>query len=147
MLEKNEFSYFHPIRVRYADLDLQRHVNNAVYLTYLESARLGYYEQVGIWKRETELLTGMVVARIEIDYLSPIHLEHEIQVGLRLERLGEKSFTLAFLIESISGEKVFSRGKTVMVAYNDENELSIPLPPDWREKLTRFENQNQNGNG
>ena len=36
------YTYYHPINVRFADLDPQAHVNNAIYLTYLESARLGY---------------------------------------------------------------------------------------------------------
>ena len=45
-----QFTYYHPITVRYSDLDPQGHVNNAVYLTYVEIARLGYYEATGIWR-------------------------------------------------------------------------------------------------
>jgi acyl-CoA thioester hydrolase len=142
MNEPEHFTYYHPITVRFADLDPQEHVNNAVYLTYLESARLGYYERVGIWGREAGIKTGMVVAHIDIDYLAPIFFGQAIQVGVKLARLGLKSFTLAFVIESVPGKVPLARGTSVMVAYDSTAAQSIPVPPDWREKLLYFEGGN-----
>lgn len=139
MAGEEPFSYYHPINVRYSDLDTHGHVNNAVFLTYLESARLGYYEQVGIWRRDSGMNTGMVVARIEIDYLSPIFLYQLIRVGLRLEHIGTKSFSLAFQIESTQDQIILAQGKSFMVAYDNQANASIEIPADWREKLTRFE--------
>lgn len=133
------FTYYYPITIRYSDLDPQEHVNNAVYLSYLESARLGYYKEVGIWDAEKGIKTGMVVARIEIDYLAPITLGQSIQVGLRVERMGNKSLTFAFLIESVSSGKALARGISVMVAYDNQTERSIPLPEDWRRLINLFE--------
>ena len=143
MTEFDEFNYFHPITVRFADLDPQAHVNNAVYLTYLESARLGYYEQVGIWERQAGMKTGMVVAHIDIDYLAPIFFGQAIQVGVRLARLGHKSFTLAFVIVTVPGKDPLARATSVMVTYDNETGQSIPVPLDWREKLTFFEGEDQ----
>ena len=141
----SEFSFYYPITIRYSDLDPQGHVNNAAYLSYLESARFGYYEAAGIWQRGASVRTGMVVARVEIDYLAPIFLGQSIRVGLRVDRLGEMSFTFAFQIESIPDGKTFARGITVMVAYDDQSERSIPLPPDWRAKFNRLEKQEGTG--
>jgi acyl-CoA thioester hydrolase len=138
-MESNQNTYFHPIIVRYRDLDPQGHVNNAVYLTYLESARLGYYQAVGIWSPNSGAQTGMVVAHIEIDYLASILLGQSIRVGLRLENLGIKSLTLAFIIEDVSTKKPIARGKSVMVAYDNQRDTSIPIPPAWREKISQFE--------
>jgi acyl-CoA thioester hydrolase len=143
MTELENFTYYHPITVRFADLDPQGHVNNSVYLTYLESARLGYYETVGIWAREAGMKTGMVVAHIDIDYLAPIFFGQVIQVGVRLARLGHKSFTLAFVIETVSGKVPLARGTSVMVTYDSTTEQSIPVPPDWREKLVYFEGRDE----
>jgi acyl-CoA thioester hydrolase len=138
------FSYSHPIHVRYRDLDPQGHVNNTVYLTYLECARLGYYQRVGIYHPDTQLLTGLVVARNEIDYLAPIQLGQAVRVGLRVDRLGTHSITFDFQIETDPQGVPLARGKSVMVAYDNEHSCSIPIPADWREKITHFEAQEGN---
>lgn len=144
MTAKKNFTYYHPIVVRYGDLDPQGHVNSAVYLTFLESARLGYYEKAGIWQRDAGMLTGMVVVHIEINYLAPIHLGQSPQVGLRLARMGTKSLTFDFQIETVSDGQPLADGISVMVAYDNQRGKSIPLPPAWREKLTRFEKMDKN---
>ena len=138
-MKSDPFTYYHPIIVRYADLDPQSHVNNAAYMTYLESARLGYYQASGIWKPDAGMLTGMVVAKAEIEYLAPIFMGQSIRVGVRLEALGNSSMTFVFQIESIPESKPLARGRSVMVAFDNEKGEKRPIPPEWREKLTRFE--------
>jgi acyl-CoA thioester hydrolase len=137
------YTYFHPITVRYRDLDHQGHVNNAVYLTYIESARLGYYEASGIWQADSGKTTGMVVARIEIDYLAPIFPGQKVQVGIRISHMGTKSMTFDYQIESGTGGMIFARGKSIMVTYDNQKGESIPIPQDWREKITHFEAQEE----
>ena len=138
------FTYTHPITVRYRDLDPQGHVNNSVYLTYLEAARIGYYQGVGIYHPDQTLLTGMVVVRNEIDYLAPILLGQEIQVSLRVERLGTKSITFAFQMDTVPDKKALARGRSVMVAYDNDTEQGIPIPVDWREKIINYEKSKGN---
>lgn len=139
MIDPETFTFYYPISVRFADLDPQGHVNNAVYLTYLESARLGYYQAAGIWHRDSGMKTGMVVARIEIDYLAPIFFGQSLRVGLRMERMGNKSFTLAFQIELDPQGNALARGKSTMVTYDNQAEKSMPIPLDWRKKINKFE--------
>ena len=138
------FTYTHPITVRYRDLDPQGHVNNSVYLTYLEAGRIGYYQQVGIYHPDQTLLTGMVVVRNEIDYLAPIQLGQEISVGLRVEKLGTKSITFAFQMAAVSDGKALAQGRSVMVAYDNETEQGIPIPVEWREKIINYEKSKGN---
>ncbi len=138
-MEMEKFTYTHPITVRYADLDPQGHVNNAVYLTYLESARLGYYEKSGIWVPNSGRSTGLVVARVEIDYLAPILYGEAIQVGVRLERMGEKSLTFTFQVETVNSGQPAAHGISVMVAYDNAGGKSRVIPEEWREKLNKFE--------
>lgn len=143
MNPNSAFTYYHPITVRYADLDAQGHVNNAVYLTYLESARLGYYVSCGIWRSDLGLPTGMVVARIEMDYLAPIYYADLLRVGLRVSRLGRKSVTFEFQMNTTPEGKVLARGLSVMVAVDPQTEQSRLIPEGWREKIQRFEEGNQ----
>jgi len=138
------FTYTLPITIRYRDLDPQGHVNNAVYLTYLESARIGYYQQVGIYHPEDRVLTGMVVVRNEIDYLAPIQLGMKLQVGLRVEKLGTTSITFTFQMKSDPDGTLLARGKSVMVTYDNEKEQGIPIPPEWREKIIQYEKSKGN---
>jgi len=140
-MESDQYTYYHPIVVRYSDLDPQGHVNNVVYLTYLESARLGYYQQVGIYHPDLKLLTGMVVVHNEIDYLASIRFGQAVRVGLRVKSLGTKSITFAFQIETDPEGIPLARGKSVMVTYDNEKAQSIPIPPDWRERILQYERQ------
>mgnify|MGYP001060247636 CR=1 FL=1 len=142
-MKKTTFTYYHSITVRYADLDPQGHVNNAAYMTYLEAARLGYYERSGIWSPASGDHTGMVVAHAGIDFLAPIAYGQPLRVGVRLEKMGNKSMVFAFLVEAADGSQVFARGQSVMVAYDNANETSRPIPPEWRKKLSDFEGNKQ----
>jgi len=137
---KETFNFFYPITVRYRDLDAQGHVNNAVYLTYLESARIAYYQAVGFWHPGAFPQTGMVVAHNAIDYLAPIFFGQSIRVGFRTDAMGTKSLKMSFVIENGDGQEV-ARGKSVMVAYDNQQDKSVPIPEDWRKKITQFEKE------
>ena len=144
MDNKKTFTYYHPITVRYADLDPQGHVNNAIYLTYLESARLGYYEKVRIWKMDSGMKTGFMVAHNEINYLASITFGQSLRVGLRVARLGTKSLTFEFRMETAPEYKEMANGKSVMVAYDNDAGRSIPIPLEWRENIVEFEKMDGN---
>jgi len=136
---QENFNFYHPITVRYADLDPQRHVNNAAVVTYLESARMGYYQAAGIWDGLSFDRFGMVVAGMHIDYLAPIRFGQDVRVGLRVSHMGNKSLRFRFRVEEDNSGQALARGEVVMVAYDPQNERSIPIPADWREKIDTFE--------
>jgi len=138
-----QFNYYHPITVRYADLDTQGHVNNASFITYVESARMAYYQAVGVWDGQNFNTFGMVVAEQQISYLKPIRFGQELHVGLGVSHMGTKSLEFSFQIEESSTGMALARGKVVMVAYDPEGEHSIPIPPAWREKINLFEKREE----
>ena len=139
----SSFRFFHPIVVRYGDLDPQGHVNNAAYLTFLEHARVNYIRHLNLWDGKSFLQIGFILARIELDYKAPILLTDEIEVGVRTSRLGNKSLDMEYLIRKISGDEIFGEGKTVQVAYDYQTGTTIPLKPSWREKIAQFDGINQ----
>jgi len=57
---------------------------------------------------------------------------------LRLEHIGNKSFSLGFQIESIHDQQILAQGKSVMVAYDHQAGISVEIPADWRKKLTQY---------
>lgn len=119
-------------RVRFRDVDSMRHVNNSVYLTYLESARIAYIDELtGTGDPVSEM--SMILARVEIDFRSPALYGEEIEVGVRPGRLGTKSFELESPIHA--NGRLVAESKAVLVGYDYHRNETIPIPEQWRRKL------------
>lgn len=123
-----------PIEVRFRDLDVLEHVNNAVYATYLETARLRYLMEVGIGEPPKPT---MMVARLEIDFRTSILYGQRVEVGIRVAEIGTKSFTFEYEIRA-DGE-LAATGRTVQVWFDFESNRSIRVPDVAREKIKAFE--------
>ncbi len=134
-----DIRFFHPVTVRYGDLDPQGHVNNAAFITYLEHGRVSYLRQLGLWDGKSFFEIGFILARIEMDYREPILLADLVEVGVRVPRLGNKSLDMVYLIREQGSERVFAEGKSVQVAYDYQQKITIPLTDSWREIIGKFE--------
>jgi acyl-CoA thioester hydrolase len=122
------FDFVHREPVRFRDLDPMGHVNNAVFLTYLEQARIAYLFGRGA---STE---SIIVARIEIDYRAPVRLGETIDVGVRAARVGTKSFDLEY--ELRVDDRVVGQAKSVNVFYDYGRREPAAIPDEWRRQLT-----------
>ena len=135
----SNFRFFHPIVVRYGDLDPQGHVNNAAYLTYLEHSRVAYVRHLGLWDGKSFLEIGIILARIEMDYKSPILMTDAVEIGLRTTRLGNKSLDMEYVVREFNTGLIFAEAKTVQVAYDYNQGKTIPLRDSWRKTLQEYE--------
>jgi acyl-CoA thioester hydrolase len=124
------FDFVHREAVRFRDLDGMGHVNNAVFMTYMESARLAFFKSLGLGRNPLE---GLILARAEVDFRSPIELGEEIEVGSRPGRIGTKSFDLHQEVRADG--RLAAEGKFVLVAYDYTTNRSLELPSEWRERL------------
>jgi len=124
--------FVHEERVRFRDLDPMGHVNNAVFLTYLEQARVAFFSEMGAGSGLEDM--NMVVARVEIDFKAPVRLGQEVAISVRASRFGTKSFDLDYELR-VDGELV-AVAKSVQVAYDYNLREPVPVPAEWREKLT-----------
>jgi acyl-CoA thioester hydrolase len=136
-----EYRFHLPIEVRYADIDAQGHVNNARYLTYLETARSNYLRHLGLWDGHSFLDIGTIVGDIHIRYLAPVGLTEKIQVDMRVARIGNKSFTIEYQIVDANTGSLKATAESVMIAYNYHRQTSVPVSAEWREKIGAFEGQ------
>lgn len=121
-----------PVQVRFRDLDALGHVNNAVYLTYFEVARAAYFSRL---ERDWVERGHFILARAEVDFLRPIHLEDLVEVGVRVVRIGRSSFDMEYRVE-VQGEEA-ARGRTVQVWL--EGGRPAPLPEAIRERIRALE--------
>ena len=125
------FDFVHREHVRFRDLDAMGHVNNAVFATYVEQARIEYLRRLGVLNGP--LYMGMILARLELDFLAPGEAEGDVEIGVRPSRAGNKSFALEY--ELRQDERLLARATTVLVAYDYEQGQSVPLPEGWRDLL------------
>jgi acyl-CoA thioester hydrolase len=123
--------FVHREAVRFRDLDPMGHVNNAVFLTYIESARAAFLQHLGAVQTLEDL--AIIVARIEIDFRAPVRFGDEVEVGVRVSRFGEKSFDLEHELR-VDGT-VVAEAKSVLVTYDYERREPVAIPDEWREKL------------
>lgn len=128
------------IQVRFVDIDRLNHVNNACYLSYCELGRVKYFNEVLgeviDWDKH-----GFVLAHIEVDYFTPIHLNDEVYCFTKVTYLGSKSLSLKNeILKKHNGnwtECAMVSG--VLVAMDYVNNQSIEIPAVWRERINAYE--------
>ena len=136
-----DFHFYHPIEVRYGDLDPQGHVNNAKHLTYFEQARVQYMIELGLFTKDRSFMElGVIVADVHITYLEPVYFGQNLKVGVHAARMGTKSMIWEQNIVDTDTGKELARGEVVIVTYDYKEEKTIPIPQKWREKISVFEN-------
>jgi acyl-CoA thioester hydrolase len=118
-------------QVRFRDLDAMGHVNNAVFLTYIESARFAFLDRLGAASGVDNM--PIIVARIEIDFRAPVSLGDEIEIAVSATRFGDKSFDLEYVLRV--GGRVVAEAKSVLVGYDYGSGETIAIPDYWRERL------------
>jgi len=136
----SQFRFYHPIEVRYGDLDPQGHVNNSKHLTYFEQARIQYMIELGLFTKDQSFMKiGVILVDVHIIYLGPVYFGQNIKVGVHAAKLGNKSMTWEQNIVDSETGKELAKGEVVIVTYDYKEEKTIPIPQEWREKITEFE--------
>ena len=128
------------IQVRYKDIDKQGHVNNAVHLTYFETARSDYFRKV-LRQKNNWTKTGIILAATSITYKRPILLEDDLFCYTKVSRFGTKSFDIEHIlaIETPTGLELAAFGKSTMVCFDYETNKTIEAPKEWIEAVNEFE--------
>lgn len=122
--------------VEFRDIDVAGHVNNAVYLTYLETARIDYLREIlGVESFEDP---AVIVANVNVDFRSPARFAEVVEIGTRVPRVGTKSFDMEHEVRGGDGRLV-AEATSVLVAYDYGGAAPRPVPDTWRTRLDAFE--------
>lgn len=122
------------ISVAFRDIDALGHVNNAVYLSYFEQARIEYSLQL-VHGATVKDLT-FILAEANVTYLRPSFLGQRLQVGVRVSEIGTKSFAMEYGVRNEQGEAV-ARGRTVQVWFDYDMRRSVPVPDAFRHQVAQ----------
>jgi len=136
----SEFRFFHPIEVRYGDLDPQGHLNNSKYLTYFETGRINYWTHLGLFKPGQSFMDiGVIMAEARVTFHAPVGYGMPLKVGVRLSKIGNKSMTVEQNIVHAESGEVLASGQVILVAFDYHTQKTIPVPDVMREKISEFE--------
>lgn len=126
----------HNIQVRFADIDAMGHVNNAVYLSYFEQARIKYFSDLGgswDWKSQ-----GILLAKNTVEYRIPILLTDHVLIKTKCINIGGKSLTFSYQVQKIVNDQAItcSTGESVLVCFDSIKGKTIDVPQAWRELIS-----------
>ncbi|WP_107038239.1 acyl-CoA thioesterase [Brumimicrobium mesophilum] len=124
------------IQVRFADCDMMGHVNNAVYLSYFEQARMNSFNQlVGEeWNYQKQ---GTLLVKNEVVYLKPIFLHDSPEISIHLVEIGAKSFTFGYEVK-VNGE-LRTTGSSKLVCFDFKSQSSVKVFPEFIEAFKKFD--------
>jgi acyl-CoA thioester hydrolase len=138
--------FTHQIEVRFRDCDAMGHVNNAVYLTYLEEARFSHWRANGLASRTLDSapaqsgapadVPGVILARVEIDYRRPAKYGDTLRIDLGVAAVGRTSFTYEYEIADAAGALV-AAAKTVIVRFDYAAGRPVLISEEIKQALTR----------
>ncbi|SRR5574344_2024291 len=136
-LQNVTFNHQIPAQLRFSDVDRFGHVNNSVYFVLFDMSKEKYF--MDVVGPDALQKMAIVVANINANFLAPIYFPDEIAIQTAIVHLGNKSFTLRQRAINVRTKEVKCDCKTVMVCVNLEDHVSIPMPEDFKKKISEFE--------
>jgi acyl-CoA thioester hydrolase len=132
------FSHRTTLEVRFRDIDAFGHVNNAVFFSYVEQARIRYLLDVLQPATPFDRMP-LILARVELDYRSPIQFGEQVTVETRVERVGRTSFAMAHRMTAGPDARLVGDVQTVLVTYDYAEARPMPVPDEWRRRFAAHE--------
>lgn len=136
---RQDFAFFHSLRVRWAEVDMQGIVFNGHYLTYFDVAFTEYWRATGLPDVLSQAKAGreLFARKATIEYLSPARFDDVLDIGVRCAGFGRSS--ARFVMEIHRGEQHLISGELVYVYADSSARKSLAVPEEWRTTITRFE--------
>ena len=132
-----EFTVVHEIVPRFRDTDAMGHINNAVYVTYLEVARQVYWARLDAHSDYRRV--PFILAHVTVDFRSEALVSEVLESGIRLAWIGDRSFSFEYRIRERTSRRTVVEGSTVQVCYDYAARRTLPMPAELRRSLEAFE--------
>ena len=130
------FPYKVTLEVSFRDLDAMGHVNNAVYLSYMETARIKFLVDLLAVTSLHDL--PVIMAEATCTFKAPAFFGEQLIVGVGVARFGSKSFDMTYRIDAGDG-RLIALGRTVQVMYDYAAARTLVVPEDFRAKVRAFQ--------
>ena len=127
-LQRSDFDFWSSINTRWRDMDALGHLNHAIYLGYMETARVDVYIQLGFSGIRKDMDESTILGSMDVHYLSQVKHPASLDVGHRICRVGSKSFDFLAAIFIENEEKSVCSALFKMVAFNYDLNKAILVP-------------------
>ncbi|MBX7256595.1 MAG: acyl-CoA thioesterase [Candidatus Hydrogenedentes bacterium] len=138
---RDRFKVWTPVSVRWGDMDAYGHVNNAVFFTYFECGRIAYFERLGIKDRSESNPVAPALASATINFRQQLHFPAELEVGIRVTKIGRSSFGFEHILVRTGTEDVIADGTSVIVYVDYRMGKSTPIPDHLRDLIRMVEGE------
>ena len=136
-------SFVHTLRVRYAEIDGQKVVYNAHYLTYVDLAITEYFRNLGLSFADPDPGFDISLVKATLEFKRPAHLDDLVDVRVSIPRLGNSSFTGRFAALPHGEDDLalaYMEAEVIYVSFSAEKGAAVPIPDRVRERIESFEN-------
>jgi acyl-CoA thioester hydrolase len=132
-LKPKDFDFWTSLRTRWNDMDALGHVNHTVFLSYMETARVETYMQLGFEGINKRMDKSTILANIEVTYLAQLSHPSSLKIGHRIIRVGTKSYDLISGIFLQPDNNLLCSAYFKMVSFNYEINKTILVPDKIRD--------------
>lgn len=133
-----EFPIVISVPVRWGDMDAFGHVNNTVYLRFFESARIAYFERMGIHTSTPEGV-GPILHSTSCRFRAPVTFPDTVRVGARVVDIGDDRVRMEHTVYSERMGKVAATGDALVVSFDYAKGEKAPVPAEWRKHIADLE--------
>lgn len=137
---EHPFKHRVPVQIRFNDIDLLGHVNNAVYSQFLDIGKTRYFRRLMGDDGFDYHAISLVIVHIDMDFCAPTFIEDSIEVLTEVTHIGEKSLVVAQrVVASGNDSDVRCISRTVLAGYDPKTRTSAPITEDWRRRISDYE--------
>ncbi len=134
----SSFQFKHPVKVRFSETDMFGHVNNTVPFMYFEEARIEYFKSIGFMQNWVHNAREEipVVADLQCDFLEQLFFDDEIDVHVKVARIGNSSVDLHYM--GTKEGKVYFTGRGTIVQISKKTGKSVVWTEEMKQKMGAF---------
>lgn len=136
-MAERRYTVVHQLHPRFRDTDAMGHVNNAVFVTYLEVARQEYWR---VLEGKSDYgRVPFILAHVSIDFRSEALQKEVLELAIRCEWIGGKSFAFRYEFRERESHRLVVEATSVQVCYDYDSKRSVAMPDALRRRLEALE--------
>jgi acyl-CoA thioester hydrolase len=128
------------IPIQWGDMDAFNHVNNIQFFKYFESARIKYFEEIGLVETMKKTGIGPILAKTSSQFLQPLRYPDNVTAGTRIQSIGKTSFVMEYVLYS-ERNGLSARGEAIMVIFDYNASEKVPIPSKIIQAINEIENK------